>query len=329
MSTRGDVDYLALAHKLGIDGRVVANQQYSRCPLHSDKSPSFSLNLRSGYWTCHTGCGPLTGSSRNFPMLVMLIRGGTHLQALRWIEEGHAKPEISEIRGDIVDLLAATSPDRSQGIRPADDASMAERHYARCSTTVFPEQFIRPVEEGGRGFTWDTVKAWGLRYDERGECVIIPVYDDRGDFRGTVQRLINPRPGEPKYVNTPGMAKNHMLFGLGAQWSGPQIILTEGPLDAIYVRQHGAPAVAIFGSDLSSEQVTLLQRNRIAEVTLMFDADDAGKVGAIKAQNRLLGAGWLLNQIKTVVYPAGRKDANSCTTDELAATLRSKHIFGG
>lgn len=28
-----------------------------KCPLHADRSPSFSVNLEKGVWTCHAGCG--------------------------------------------------------------------------------------------------------------------------------------------------------------------------------------------------------------------------------------------------------------------------------
>ena len=44
--------------KIGILKLKMNGYQAScRCPLHSDQNPSFSINLESGQWKCHAGCG--------------------------------------------------------------------------------------------------------------------------------------------------------------------------------------------------------------------------------------------------------------------------------
>jgi hypothetical protein len=32
-------------------------EQYGRCPLHDDRSPSLGINFEKDVWNCHAGCG--------------------------------------------------------------------------------------------------------------------------------------------------------------------------------------------------------------------------------------------------------------------------------
>ena len=82
---KSDIDYFQLARELGITGRASNDQLVTRCPLHPDTKPSFSLNTRSGLWTCFAGCG--TG---NFESLVHKVLGGTRAEALDWLAQQRA-----------------------------------------------------------------------------------------------------------------------------------------------------------------------------------------------------------------------------------------------
>ncbi len=37
--------------------RIAGKQLYACCPLHADRTPSFSMNLETTEWKCHAGCG--------------------------------------------------------------------------------------------------------------------------------------------------------------------------------------------------------------------------------------------------------------------------------
>lgn len=40
-----------------IQSRSGSTQASGRCPFHEDQRPSFSVNLDTGLWKCHAGCG--------------------------------------------------------------------------------------------------------------------------------------------------------------------------------------------------------------------------------------------------------------------------------
>jgi hypothetical protein len=44
--------------------RIRGHQGYGRCPFHDDARASFSVDLDTGLWTCHAGCG--TGNANQF-----------------------------------------------------------------------------------------------------------------------------------------------------------------------------------------------------------------------------------------------------------------------
>lgn len=44
--------------------RVRGHQGYGQCPFHEDHKASFSVDLNTGLWTCHAGCG--TGNAHQF-----------------------------------------------------------------------------------------------------------------------------------------------------------------------------------------------------------------------------------------------------------------------
>lgn len=324
-----EVDYLALAKLLGISGRIAGNQLYGKCPLHSDKSPSFSLNVLTGEWTCHWGCGPNGG--RDFVKLVELVRGVSRWEARQWVKRGYKQPDAQQLRASIDTLLKQTAPLPLLAREETDEPSDAEAYFNGLNGKLIPLAFLR------RGFSWETIARWDIRYDTIRDRVVIPVKDHRGKFHGTVSRLMNPPPGMGRYLNTPGMPKHQLLFGLWPQWTSRVIILVEGPLDAIWMQQNGWPAAATFGTELHPDQIALLHEHGIGEVILMMDnpeVDEGGRKALPKARQHLVEAGYLLNQIYTVQYPEpdaqrpkGYKDANDCTAEQIALMLVGRKLL--
>ena len=48
----------------GLEGIGSHGEHSGHCPFHDDANPSFSVDLGSGLWTCHAGCG--SGDAANF-----------------------------------------------------------------------------------------------------------------------------------------------------------------------------------------------------------------------------------------------------------------------
>lgn len=59
--------------QLGIDGPEREGEITTRCPLHSDSSPSFAINVDTGLWICYAGCG--SGNIRTLAQKVLGING--------------------------------------------------------------------------------------------------------------------------------------------------------------------------------------------------------------------------------------------------------------
>jgi DNA primase len=111
------------------------------------------------------------------------------------------------------------------------------------------------------------------------DTVLFPIFDMYGDVIAVSARLMVPKEGHPKYVNTIYEKASH-LYGLHLAW--PEILrsrkvyVVEGNVDVLQMHQHGLTnTVAMLGSNLSVKQVALLSRFA-DEIVLVPDGDEAG-----------------------------------------------------
>lgn len=122
-----------------------------------------------------------------------------------------------------------------------------------------------------------------LRYGYDGEyCgrLILPVIE-RGRWVHYQGRAFWPPSMEPKYINP--VTSTKPLMGLEPE---ENLILVEGWFDAANL---GPPAVAVFGSILTPDQLRRIVAARPRSVTVAFDPDGAGRKGAQAALRRLRG----------------------------------------
>jgi hypothetical protein len=292
-----DVDYVSLLRELGIRGRVAGNKHYSRCPMHQGQRLSLYVNIRSGMWECYRGCGPEHWQERTFHRLVMLVLDLTSTAAELWLRQRGRDKDNGQLHDRIEELLA-----------PAAFKMTWDSYYNQLDAKIMPVQFLQ------RGFTWETIAEWGIRWDNFSERVIIPVHDVKGAMVGWVGRAMRPD-SQPKYLNSPGLQRNQLLFGVARpQLAHGTILLTEGPLDAIWLQQNGYPGVAVFGTSLSEQQMALVRR--FHTIIIGYDNDGPGRDATAKIWRQMIDAGYLMHQLWLMRYPDG-KDANECTPIEL------------
>ncbi len=275
---------------LGVDG--LEEQPYTawasaRCPLHDDVGPSFTIHMEEGGWRCYAGCG----SSGDLADLVAEATGDP----------------VEEVR----DRLRTGAPTTDDALARALAEPVMRVAAASAPDDLTYEQGRAPQYIFDRGFTADTLRDWGVGYDAGLGAVVIPVYMG-GKLVGLVRRLVE---GEPKYKNT-RFPKQGVLLGLDNLPFGyhDEIVVVEGPLDAMWLYQHGVPAVALLGSSMSEQQADLLAVH-FWSVALVFDADRAGEVGALQAEQLLVERGI---PRRRVALPVGRSDPQECTAAELA-----------
>ena len=137
----------------------------------------------------------------------------------------------------------------------------------------------------------------GQHYDRFRMRVMFPIGDAEGRVIGFGGRALD-EDAEPKYLNgpeTPLYKKSRTVYGLHAAREvirrRGRAIAVEGYFDVLALHQAGfAEVVGTAGTTLSSEQIGLLEANGCRELVLLFDADEAGGLGASRAGTLLLQA---------------------------------------
>ena len=303
------------------------------CPFHNEKTPSFTVNDKKGFYHCF-GCGE-HGDAVGFVMKT----------------EGLSFPESVEKLAREVGLPVprATPAERERADRAATLQEVVEQ-----AARWFQKQLRLPVGRHGldylrgRGLDEATIDDFRLGFapDSRDGLIAalkrenVPIdkiveaglaiqpEDNREPydrFRGRVMFPINDRRGraiafggrvmgvgEPKYLNspeTPLFHKGANLYCLDrarqAATKDQPVIVAEGYMDVIAL--HGAGftgAVAPLGTALTEGQLGELWK-LADEPFLCFDGDNAGRRAASRAAERalpLLRAG---KSLRFLVLPAG------------------------
>ncbi|CAN5848738.1 DNA primase [soil metagenome] len=304
------------------------------CPFHNEKTPSFTVNDKKGFYHCF-GCGE-HGDAVGFVMKT----------------EGLSFPESVEKLAREVNLPVprATPAERERADRVATLQQVVEE-----AARWFQKQLRLPVgRQGldylrGRGLEDATIDDFRLGFapDSRDgllsylkrenvpiekmvEAGLIIQHEDSDRnpydrFRGRVMFPINDRrgrviafggrvmgAGEPKYLNspeTPLFHKGANLYCLDrarqASTKDQPVIVAEGYMDVIAL--HGAGfsgAVAPLGTALTEGQLAELWK-LADEPYLCFDGDNAGRRAAARGAERslpLLRAG---KSLRFLALPAG------------------------
>lgn len=299
------------------------------CPVHSEKTPSFTVSDEKGFAHCF-GCGFHAGPIR----WLTEIEGMDFLDAVRQLAEdaGVAMPERS--------AAAEAKAAQVAGLRPALEAAQAVfaaqlgrvstiQHYLqeRGVGQALAETFGLGLAPEGRGYLADAgigdADALGAGLMWRSETgsgptfagrIMVPVHDARGRLIGFGGRAAPGAPGSiAKYKNSPQSAmfdKSRVLFNLHraapAVRAAKRVLVVEGYFDVIALAGVGVhEAVAPMGTALTEEQLTRLWRLTRAPV-LMFDGDAAGRKAARRACERALPGIAPDRTLRIALLPAGK-----------------------
>lgn len=138
----------------------------------------------------------------------------------------------------------------------------------------------------------------GRPYDRFRDRVMFPFYNLQGKVIGFSGRIVNPKGGAGKYVNTaetPLFTKGKNLFGLyqARKSIGRRgfAYLVEGQFDVMSLHRYGVEnVIGGSGTAFTSDQVKLILRFT-QKVVMIYDADPAGVHAALKNCELLLKAG--------------------------------------
>ena len=130
-----------------------------------------------------------------------------------------------------------------------------------------------------RGYTEETVERFRLGYT--GSWYTIPIYID-GSFRNFQCLRHEPKGRRAWYEGLGALPFNFSILKL-TDW----VVLTEGPVDAIMLRQNNIPAISQTGGAGTWNNEWFHYFINIKEIFIVYDNDEAGNAGAKHTAKKL------------------------------------------
>lgn len=230
------------------------------CPVHPDRNPSCSINVRTGAWICYS-CG---------------ARGGIkHLERIF-----RARATGGSVSDDYLDGLRERA------------AEVINRPRVE-STNIYPEawlnQFDQPTDYWRkRGFGSPFASHWRLGYDTEHHAATIPLRTLKGEVIGVIRRYLSKK-AKPRYKYPSGLRISQYVWGLWEPREQPFVVITEGSVDALAMWQAGIPAVALLGSRVSDRQARIIRSIGAREIISALDNDKAGHLGTHELHEKVTG----------------------------------------
>lgn len=283
----------------------------------------FYVNVTSGRYLCNK-CD-LRG--RNVAGLVAIIEGITDIEARAFIFRRSVEMRRRETVLSLRERLQAIRP--HAGVQEAaivtyvDDALPGE--FRPCYAQVKGKDvWALPAYLKERGIKSTTAKAWRLGFCRAGRFagrLIIPAECPNGRSF-TARDMTDDQ--MPKYLNPTGTDFRRLLIGWTHARLTGDLVICEGPLDAVKLYQHSVSAVALGGKELHDEQLSMLMALPTStEVTIMLDPDET--LAPIKVAARLSThfETIYISKLEEMDGPSerGKLDPGNCTSKEAYAAL--------
>ncbi len=278
------------------------------CPFHEEKTASFRVDPDKQRFKCF-GC---TKEGDVFDFVGERERVGFP-EAVRSLAKrvGEPVPEAKEGCGKHAEVYHALrfaseyfagqlheTTAGASALAYLRDRGLTERTVERFQLGYAPESWegilkaaeavqIRPETLLRAGLV--AKRKSGGYYDRFRNRVIFPIWSHIGKIVGFGGRALAEGPRTPKYLNSPETEVYHkslVLYGLHQSkrdaMRDKKILLVEGYTDTLALDQVGVASVACCGIALTVQQAKLLAKY-VAELTLLFDADNAGGAATFRA----------------------------------------------
>jgi hypothetical protein len=254
------IDYASYYGQYVQKAKIAGDQLVGLCPLHPEKNPSFSANLKTGQWICRSSCG--SGNVINFHAR---LHNMTPQEAVEELKKKYLPPDSS----------APKSARKTLSIKTLEELS------------PLPEQALEYLTTK-RGWSREVIEKYGIKYHDKGrrKAVAIPVYSEGA--------LVNIRTYAPETAN------KILSWGKGlgearlypeevierARAAGQPVILCEGEPDALCGISRGLYCVTqTAGAETWKDHFNAKFKG--LEVIICYDHDDAGRKGAERVARHL------------------------------------------
>jgi len=285
-----------------------------RCPLHKEKTPSFSVDPTQGLYYCF-GCGrggdaiglfmELNGDDFPGAIEALANRYGIPLPTRAERPDRDRKPDLRPVLEAAQAFFVKALGSHPEGKRYLHDRKIAPELAKAYGLGYAPDGWRNLHEALRFDFPEKQLEAAGLigrskksdrPYDRFRHRLMFPIRSPVGRLVGFGGRTLGD--DKAKYVNTAETEEFHkgsLLYGLdlakkNIRESG-RVVLVEGYFDVLGTAAAGVEdVVAGMGTALTRGQAKLLSRYA-EEVVLGYDGDEAGENAARRALPLLLAEG--------------------------------------
>ena len=230
------------------------------CPIHrGDSMTAFIVTRSKNLWHCFTGCRD----------------GGDVVDLVRRLDE-------SDYRSTAVYLASlARTAATHRTVEATPFRPFTSRLKLDPAVAFLANKGIR--ESTARSFDAGEYRASGFLEG----CIAVRLHDPQGQPLGYAGRVLEPNPARPGKWRLPSrLPKRSIVFNLHRIRDRIEhaLVIVEDPWSVMRLAQIGAPAVALLGTTLSSEQAALLAPWR--HILLMLDGDPAGRTASREIRAR-------------------------------------------
>lgn len=301
------------------------------CPLHGEKTPSFSVSPDKQLFYCF-GCH----AGGTVIQFVMSMERLTFVEAVQELASRAGMEMPHEVNDRELQRQRAYRDRLYQATTAAaryyhtcfvdEKLGRAARNYALgrgLNRDIITRFGIGCAPDGwdnllrhltAQGFTRNELRDAGLLvhnqekdtvYDAYRNRIIFPIIGTNNKVLGFGARVLND--DKPKYINTgdtPIYNKRNNLYGLYLHKNEKleDLVMVEGYMDVIGLYQAGIPnAVASLGTALTQQQARLLKRY-VQTVYIAYDGDAAGQNATLRGLDILKSEGL---EVRVIVVPDG------------------------
>lgn len=245
------------------------NHAIGLCPFHNDRNPSFSVDLTTGKWKCHsTSCGKSGG------LLAFSREVGERLPDeiyREFIDEIGLKPKSRIVhRGD---------EEESTWDEDGDILERVERYRKRLYEDDKLQEYWKR-----RGISPETLSSLFVGYDDKSKAYTIPHLAENREIVA-IKRIYSSNPHNYSWE---GSKRSYLYLGgiIKALDPGDSLIITEGEKDTLSLLDErilnvvGSPSSEGFKDDPSVF-------DGVRDIFILFDNDESGRDGALKVAKKI------------------------------------------
>lgn len=240
-------------------------------PNHDDGTPSFTVWQKTNSWACygcHSGKKGVEGN-----------KGSDAIAFLQWIENLQWRQAVIKL-AQWNDIPLPTDKNQKE-FKKNYNLNQKFRRDLYSHEEALDYMYDRGLDD-------IDIESWNLGYDKNNKRIVFPLLSKYKDILGFNKRVIDPNyKGGDKYINSSSSEifnKSIYLYGIhNLDNECNEIRITEGSMDVILGHKYGVKnIVATLGTSFTEQHAKAIQKTGKTPV-LIFDGDNAGSSGILKA----------------------------------------------